>query len=101
MDTPREPGWYPDPEAPSTLQRYHDGTRWTDDSRPVGYVTQPAGPAPVAQPPDTTTPVFGAAPPPSPDPGEARRRLTAGVAVAVAIAVGALVLLVLLLLGVL
>jgi hypothetical protein len=100
VDAPREPGWYPDPEAPATLQRYHDGAGWTDDSRPAGYVTQPAGPAPVAQPPDTS-PVFGAAPPPSPEPGEARRRLTAGVAVAVAIAVGTLVLLVLLLLGVL
>ena len=100
MDTPREPGWHPDPDAPTTLQRYHDGTGWTDDSRPVGYVTQPAGPAPVAQPADAT-PVFGAAPPPSPEPGEARRRLRAGYAVAVVIAVGAVVLLVLLLLGVL
>ena len=100
MDNPRQPGWYPDPDAPTTLQRYHDGSDWTDDSRPVGYVTQPAGPAPVAQSADTT-PVFGAAPPPEPDPGEARRRLTAGVAVAVVIGVAALVLLVLLLLGVL
>ena len=79
MTSPREPGWHPEPENPATLQRYHDGTDWTDESRPV----------------------FGAAPPPSPEPGEARRRLTAGVTVAVVIGVGALVLLLLLLLGVL
>ena len=93
-------GWHPDPEAPTTLQRYHDGTDWTSDTRPTGYVTQPAGPAPLAQPQDTT-PVFGAAPPPVPEPGEARRRLQAGVAVMAVLAVSVVVLLVLLLLGVL
>ena len=99
MTEPREPGWYPDPEAPASLQRFHDGTGWTDDSRPTGYVTQPGGPAPVAAPTGDGTPVFGATPPPVPEPGEARRRMrTATVAVAIAGAV-VLVGLVLLLTG--
>jgi hypothetical protein len=96
MTHPLERGWHPDPEAPATLQRYHDGTGWTDESRPTGYLTQPAGPQPVATPPGDTTPVFGATPPPVPEPGEAERRMTtakAAVAVAVAVAVLALVLL--------
>jgi hypothetical protein len=97
----REPGWYPDPEAPATLQRFHDGAGWTDESRPAGYVTQPAGPEPVAAPTPDTTPVFGAAPPPVPERGEARRRwTTATVAVAVAVVL-ALVALVLVVTGVL
>jgi hypothetical protein len=97
MTEPSEPGWYPDPEAPATLQRYHDGTRWTDDSRPTGYVTQPAGPEPIASPADTT-PVFGAAPPPVPEPGEAQRRMTvATVAVAVTVLLAVVALLVVLL----
>lgn len=98
MTTPHEAGWHPDPEAPATLQRYHDGTRWTEQSRPAGYVTQPGGPAPVATPPADATPVFGASPPPAPEPGEARRRMrTAVVAVCAAgalVLVAALVLLV-------
>jgi hypothetical protein len=92
MTEPRSPGWYPDPEAPATLQRYYDGSGWTDDSRPTGYVTQPGGPAPVTPPPPgDTTPVFGATPPPSGDPeGPKRRMTTAVVAVAVAVALAAL-----------
>ena len=93
-------GWHPDPAAPTTLQRYHDGTDWTHDTRPVGYVTQPAGPAPLTQP-EQSAPVFGAAPPPAPEPGEARRRMRTGIAVGAVICVGAVVALVLLLLGVL
>jgi len=101
MTAPREPGWYPDPEAPATLQRYHDGDDWTDQSRPTGYVTQPAGPEPVAAPAETGRPVFGATPPPVPEPGEARRRMTAAnVAVAAAVTL-VLLALVLLLTGVL
>jgi hypothetical protein len=101
MSEPREPGWYPDPEAPATLQRFHDGTQWTDQSRPTGYVTQPAGPEPVATPAADTTPVFGAAPPPVPEPGEAQRRMSIAVfAVCTAVAL-ALLALILLLLGVL
>ena len=85
MTAPLEPGWHPDPEAPASLQRYHDGVQWTEQSRPTGYVPQPGGPAPAATPAADTTPVFGAAPPPSGEPGEARRRMTtATVAVAVA-----------------
>ena len=87
MTAPLQPGWHPDPEAPATLQRYHDGDDWTDQSRPAGYVTQPGGPAPLATPGEDATPVFGAAPPPVPEPGEARRRMTtATVAVGVAVA---------------
>ena len=101
MTAPHEPGWYPDPEAPATLQRYHDGDRWTDESRPTGYVTQPAGPEPVATPASTGTPVFGASPPPVPEPGEARRRMTAAnVAVTTAVVL-VLLALVLVLTGVL
>jgi hypothetical protein len=98
MTDPREPGWYPDPDAPTSLQRYHDGTGWTQDSRPTGYVTQPAGPEPVAAPTGDTTPVFGATPPPSGDPAGPKRRMTTAVvatslAVAVVVLVGVLVLL--------
>ena len=90
MTTPREPGWHPDPENPATLQRYWDGSSWTDDSRPTGYVTQPGGPQPVATPAADTTPVFGAAPPETGGPQAARRRLRAaqvagGIAVALAL----------------
>jgi hypothetical protein len=99
MSDPRQPGWYPDPDAPATLLRYHDGTGWTDDSRPTGYVTQPGGPAPVTPPAGDTTPVFGATPPPSGDPAGPRRRMTtAVVATALAVAV-VLVTLVLVLTG--
>lgn len=101
MTDPRQPGWYPDPEAPATLQRYHDGQGWTDESRPTGYVTQPAGPEPVSAPAASGTPVFGATPPPVPEPGEARRRMTAAnVAVTAAVAL-VLLALVLVLAGVL
>lgn len=101
MTAPHEPGWHPDPEAPATLQRYHDGSDWTDESRPAGYVTQPGGPAPVATPAADATPVFGAAPPPVPEPNEARRRMTtATVAVCVAVAL-VLLALVLVLTGIL
>ena len=98
MTDPREPGWYADPEAPATLQRYHDGSGWTQDSRPTGYVTQPGGPAPVAAPSGDATPVFGATPPPSGDPAGPKRRMTTAVvatAVAVAVVVLAAVLLLL------
>ena len=92
---PRPPGWHPDPEAPATLERYWDGTGWTDDSRPAGYVTQPA--APIGSPAGT----FGSAPAPSGDPEEPRRRMTTAV-VATALAVlAALVALVLVVVGVL
>ena len=101
MSTPREPGWHPDPEAPATLQRYHDGSGWTDQSRPAGYVTQPAGPEPVATPAQDGTPVFGAAPPPVPEPGEARRRMTTATLAVVVAVVAAVVALLLVLLGVL
>ena len=95
MTTPREPGWHPDPESPATLQRYWDGGRGTDDSRPTGYVTQPGGATPVAEPAADTTPTFGAAPPETGGPAAARQRLRAAqvvVAVAVVLALLALVL---------
>lgn len=93
MTAPSQPGWHPDPDAPATLQRFHDGERWTDQSRPAGYVTQPGGPAPVATPAPDSTPVFGATPPPVPERGEARRRMTtATVAVAVAVLLAVLAL---------
>ena len=95
MTAPLQPGWHPDPEAPATLQRYHDGDGWTDQSRPAGYVTQPGGPAPLTTPAEDGSPVFGATPPPVPEPGEARRRMTTAtvaVGVAVLLAVVALVL---------
>lgn len=101
MTAPLEPGWHPDPAAPATLQRYHDGTDWTDQTRPAGYVTQPAGPEPVATPAADTTPVFGATPPPVPEPGEARRRMTAASVAVVAAVTLALLALVALLSGVL
>ena len=101
MSTPREPGWHPDPENPATLQRFHDGSGWTDQSRPTGYVTQPGGPAPVAAPAGDATPVFGATPPPVPEPGEARRRMTAASVAVVAAVVLAVVALLLVLTGVL
>jgi hypothetical protein len=98
MSQPTQPGWYADPEAPASLQRYFDGTRWTEDSRPTGYVTQPGGPEPVAAPTGDTTPVFGASPPPSGKPGGPKRRMTTAVvatsvAVALAVLVGLLILL--------
>ena len=101
MSTPREPGWHPDPEHPATLQRYHDGTDWTDQSRPTGYVTQPGGPPPVAAPEQDGRPVFGATPPPVPEPGEARRRMTAASVATATAVVLALLALVLVLSGVL
>lgn len=100
MTTSREPGWHPDPEHPATLQRYWDGSQWTDDSRPTGYVTQPAGPLPGAAT-GAGTPVFGAAPPETGGPQAARRRLRAGELTVAAIAVLALVALVLVVTGVL
>jgi hypothetical protein len=36
MSEPLEPGWHPDPEAPATLQRFYDGSGWSDDTRPAG-----------------------------------------------------------------
>lgn len=80
MSAPREPGWHPDPEQPTTLLRWWDGERWTGRSRPTGYVTQPAGPEPVAASPPggSPTPVFGAAPPETGGPEAARRRLRIG-----------------------
>jgi hypothetical protein len=37
------PGWYPDPEAPETQQRYWDGAEWTDQRAP--YTPPPEAPA--------------------------------------------------------
>ena len=101
MSEPVESGWHPDPEAPATLQRYHDGSGWTDQSRPAGYVTQPGGPAPLATPAPDATPVFGAAPPPVPEAGEAKRRMGAAVFTLGILGVLAVLALVLVLVGVL
>ena len=88
MTTPREPGWHADPDHPTSLQRYWDGERWTDDSRPTGYVTQPAGAPPAAVPGEESTPVFGATPPETGGPAAARQRWRAAqIATAVAVAV--------------
>lgn len=35
MTVNRQPGWYPDPLAPSGYVRYHDGSRWWPDTRVV------------------------------------------------------------------
>ncbi|HWG92600.1 MAG TPA: DUF2510 domain-containing protein [Mycobacteriales bacterium] len=97
MTTPHQPGWYADPDRPTSLQRYWDGERWTGGTRPTGYVTQPAGTPPVA--PGTTVAGPGAAPRETGGPDAARRRLrTAQAATAVAVVV-ALVALVVLVLG--
>ena len=86
MTAPRQPGWHADPEHPTSLQRYWDGERWTDESRPTGYVTQPAGAPPEAA--TTGAPGFGATPPETGGPAAARRRWhTAQVATAVAVVV--------------
>ena len=95
---PDAPGWYADPEHPTTLQRRWDGERWTDDSRPTGYVTQPAGVPPAAPMAGTTQPMFGAPPAPDPDPVEAqedaeRRMSTAVVAIAVSVVLAVVALL--------
>lgn len=100
MTTSREPGWHPDPEHPATLLRYWDGSQWTDDSRPTGYVTQPAGPSPAGTA-GGGTPMFGAAPPETGGPKAARRRLRAGQVTVAVIGALALVTLVLVLTGVL
>lgn len=95
MSSP-EPGWLPDPEHPATLLRYWDGTQWTDETRPTGYVVQPAGPQPVAGAPGAAPPVFGATPPETGGPPAARRRLLAAqvaVVVTVLVAVVAVALL--------
>jgi hypothetical protein len=44
--SPTDPGWYPDPSDPS-LQRYFNGTEWTDlpTPPPVGTVTQTSPPS--------------------------------------------------------
>ncbi len=101
MTTPIGPGWHPDPHAPASLQRYWDGERWTDDSRPTGYVTQPGGPPPVGVPATETTPMFGAAPPEVEGLAGARRRMSIAVTTLAVLAGLAVLALVLALAGVL
>src|SRR4051812_12018922 len=37
LDTPKEPGWYPDPfSATGSGERYWDGTKWGTSERPLG-----------------------------------------------------------------
>jgi hypothetical protein len=88
-----EAGWYPDPEAPTSLLRRWTGSAWTDDTRPTGYVVQPGGPPPVAG--ATGTPMYGSTPPPDPDPADARRRLRIGVGATALVVVAGVVLLLL------
>ncbi len=39
--TSTPPGWYPHPVEAPTVQRYWDGSRWTDDVAPLGAAPQP------------------------------------------------------------
>jgi hypothetical protein len=73
MTTPREPGWYDDPQDPKA-QRYWDGNDWTPNRQrkaaaaPVTS-TPPPPPTPSAPPPPSTPsapPPTASAPPPPP-----------------------------------
>jgi hypothetical protein len=69
MTTPRQAGWYDDPDAPNA-QRYWDGQDWTPHRRrspmaaPASPPTQPQQPAPASPPPP---PPANLPPPPRPD----------------------------------
>jgi hypothetical protein len=86
MDSSPQADWYPDPQG-AELQRYWDGTRWTDATRPL----PPAPPPPAGPPPPgfnaeapTVTPIGT---PPTSGPSPALRALLIGGGI-----VGALVL---------
>ncbi|NGP09311.1 DUF2510 domain-containing protein [Rhodococcus sp. 14C212] len=54
--------WHPDPFDP-TIERWWDGTQWTDQTRPLGFAGS-----------DQPTQVFGAATPAPAIPGEGKKR---------------------------
>ena len=100
MTAAREPGWYPDPEHPTSRLSEWDGSAWTGRQRPTGYSVQPAGPQPVAEVPSGEAgELFGGTPAPTGGPGGPQRRWRAavvlvavtGVAVVVVLVVGAVV----------
>lgn len=72
MTTPREPGWYDDPQDPNA-QRYWDGTDWTPHRQrkpvaqkaPAAVTSTPSPPPPPPPPP----PAAGRPGPPPPPPG--------------------------------
>jgi Protein of unknown function (DUF2510) len=80
MSQPTPAGWYSDPAGQPDLQRWWDGSRWTDHTRPASEAAPPApatptAPVPPEEPtqhttpdPDPVAPVAPVAPVPPPGP---------------------------------
>lgn len=66
MTTPRQPGWYDDPND-ANAQRYWDGQGWTPH-RQRKSASRPAQPPTVATPPQQPPPAPNLPPPPPPPP---------------------------------
>ena len=62
------PGWYPDPYGTPGLQRWFDGTQWTQSTQPAAGQGTPAPWSPPEQGPGTPQPWHGPGAPGTPQP---------------------------------